>query len=214
MSEILVYLPGIFAAYSILLVGAASPGPAVAMLLGIATTQGRKQSLIASLGIATGSMTINILTMLGIGFLLSEAAWAMTMLRTIGAAYLLWLAWGAFRKAIDPPSVTVTATKAKPASVLFWQGYLLQVTNPKAIAFWLAIASVGAVIGAGSVIIVLFVVGAFLISFAAHGAWSVMLSTQPFRAAYGRARRWIEAALGAFFVFAAYKIATDQAGGR
>lgn len=210
MSDLPLYLPGILAAYSILLVGASSPGPAVAMLLGISTTQGRTQSLIASLGIATGSITINILTMAGIGLLLSEAAWAMTALRIIGATYLMWLAWGAFRKAIDPPTVTVAQVTPKPASVLFWQGYLLQVTNPKAIAFWLAIASVGAVIGAGPVIIGGFVLGAFVISFAAHGAWSIMLSTRPFRAAYTRARRWVEAALGAFFVFAAYKIATER----
>ena len=214
MSDLAHHLPGILAAYSILLVGASSPGPAVAMLLGIATTQGRTQSLIASFGIATGSMTINVLTMLGIGLLLSEAAWAMATLRIIGSAYLLWLAWGAFRKAIDPPSVTVAQVTPKPAAVLFWQGYLLQVTNPKAIAFWLAIASIGAVIGAGPLVVTLFIAGAFLISFAAHGAWSVLLSTQPFRVAYARARRWIEAALGTFFVFAAFKIATDQAGGR
>ncbi|MEM9239609.1 MAG: LysE family transporter, partial [Pseudomonadota bacterium] len=91
MSDLAHHLPGILAAYSILLVGASSPGPAVAMLLGIATTQGRAQSLIASFGIATGSMTINVLTMLGIGLLLSEAAWAMATLRIIGSAYLLWL---------------------------------------------------------------------------------------------------------------------------
>ncbi len=210
MTDFAFYLPGILAAYSILLVGASSPGPAVAMLLGISTTQGRTPSLIASLGIACGSMTINVLTMLGIGLLLSEAAWAMTVLRIVGSTYLLWLAWGAFRKAMDPPSVTVAQVTPKPVSVLFWQGYLLQVTNPKAIAFWLAIASVGAVTGAGPTIIALFIAGAFLISFAAHGAWSVMLSTRPFRAAYAKARRWIEACLGAFFVFAAYKIATSE----
>ncbi|MEM7731800.1 MAG: LysE family translocator [Pseudomonadota bacterium] len=210
MTDLTPYLPGIFAAYSILLVGAASPGPAVAMLLGISTTQGRGPSLIASLGIACGSMTINILTLMGVGLLLSEAAWAMTGLRILGAAYLVWLAWGAFAKAINPPAVSPEQTVPKPAHLLFWQGYALQVTNPKAIAFWLAIATVGAVIGAGLTITLIFVFGAFLISFAAHGAWSLMLSTTPVRKAYARARRWIEAALGAFFVFAAFKIATER----
>jgi threonine/homoserine/homoserine lactone efflux protein len=210
MKDFALYLPGIFAAYSILLVGASSPGPAVAMLLGISTSQGRRQALIASLGIATGSMTINILTLLGIGLLLSEAAWAMTGLRLLGSAYLLWLAWGALQKALDPPAVTVEQVSPRPASTLFWQGYLLQVTNPKAIAFWLAIASVGAVNGAGTGIVVAFVLGAFAISFFAHGAWSVMLSTKPFRAAYARARRWIEAGLGTFFVYAAYKISVAE----
>lgn len=210
MTDLALHLPGILAAYAILLVGASSPGPAVAMLLGISTTQGRTQSLIASFGIASGSTTINIMTMLGVGLLLSEAAWAMTMLRIIGAAYLLWLAWGAFRKAVHPPSIAATQVTAKPATTLFWQGYLLQVTNPKAIAFWLAIAAIGAVDGAAIGTVALFVVGAFMISFAAHGAWSVMLSTAPFRAAYAGARRWVETALGLFFVLAAFKIATDR----
>lgn len=210
MSDLAFYVPGILAAYSILLVGAASPGPAVAMLLGIATTQGRGPSLIASLGIAFGSMTINILTLLGVGLLLSEAAWAMTGLRILGAIYLIWLAWGAFAKALNPPDVMAVIVAPKPAFVLFWQGYLLQVTNPKAIAFWLAIASVGAVMGAGASISTVFVFGAFVISFAVHGAWSIMLSTGTVRRAYAGARRWIEVALGTFFVFAAFKIVTDR----
>ncbi len=210
MSELALYLPGIFAAYSILVVGASSPGPAVAMLLGISTTQGRSAALVASFGIATGSMTINALTMLGIGLLLAEAAWAMTLLRLMGAAYLLWLAWGAFHKALNPPSVTAAAVAETSTAMLFWKGYLLQVTNPKAIAFWLAIASIGAVNGAGAEVIALFVLGAFIISFVAHAAWSLFLSAKPFRAAYNGARQWLETGLGLFFTFAAYKIATSE----
>lgn len=96
MTEFAIYLPGFIAAYSILLVGASSSGPSVAMLIGIATSEGRTPALMATLGIAFGSVTINILTMLGIGLLLSQVAWGMSALRIIGAAYLLWLAYGAF----------------------------------------------------------------------------------------------------------------------
>jgi ABC-type dipeptide/oligopeptide/nickel transport system permease component len=95
----------IIAAYAILLVGAASPGPAVAMLVGIATEQGRGPSLMAAFGIAVGSMTLNILTLLGVGLLLSQAAWAMSALRVLGAAYLVYLAYGALRKALRPPAL-------------------------------------------------------------------------------------------------------------
>ena len=73
MTEIAPYLPGFVAAYAILLIGAASPGPAVAMLVGIATAQGRGPSMVAAMGIAVGSMTLNILTLLGVGLLLSQA---------------------------------------------------------------------------------------------------------------------------------------------
>ncbi|MEQ9261126.1 MAG: LysE family translocator [Roseovarius sp.] len=208
MSEIAPYLPGFVAAYAILMVGASSPGPAVAMLLGISTTQGRGAALVASLGIACGSMTLNILTMLGVGLLLSQAAWAMQGLRLLGAAYLLWLAYGAFRKAMAPPAVKTAQVGRQPVPALFIKGYLIQVLNPKAIAFWIAIAAVGAVNGAPLPVVGAFVLGAFAISFTAHAAWALVLSSRPVRAAYTSGRRWIEAGLGGFFAFAAFKLAT------
>lgn len=210
MSELPAYLPGFIAAYSILLVGASSPGASVAMLIGIATSEGRAPALIATLGIAFGSATINILTMLGIGLILSQAAWGMSVLKLIGSAYLMWLAYGAFRKAAKPPHFQLVATSQRTSLRYFLAGYLLQVTNPKAIAFWVAIASIGATDGAGAGVIALFVAGAFLVSFVCHGAWAVALSASPIRAAYASARRWIEAALGGFFSYAAYKLATSE----
>jgi len=210
MIDLAVYLPGILAAYAILIVGAASPGPAVAMLLGMATHQGRQPALLGASGIAFGSATLNLLTLLGVGYLMSQAAWAMTGLRWIGTDYLLWLAWGAFRKAVTPPEIAANASVPASAIQAFAKGYALQITNPKAIAFWLAIASVAATAGAGWSIKALFVLGGFLISFACHVAWALLLSARPVRAAYQRSRGWVEGALGGFFTFAAFKIATNR----
>ena len=210
MSEITNYLPGFIAAYAILVVAASSPGPAVALLVGLATERGRAPALIATLGISFGSVTINILTLLGVGILLSQAAWAMTALRVFGACYLLYLAWGAFGKAIRPPQLAPAESASAQPVKIFMTGYLLQVTNPKAIAFWLAIASVGAVENADLSIIALFVTGAFIISYVCHGAWAVALSAPPVRAAYTASRRWVESALGCFFCLAAWKLATSE----
>lgn len=210
MPDLLPYLPGFIAAYSILFVAASSPGPAVAMLIGVATREGRRPALIATLGISLGSVTINILTLLGVGLVLSQVAWAMLALRIVGAAYLLWLAYGALRKAWRPPVFELIDVAPQSSVRHFLTGYLLQVTNPKAIAFWLAIASVGATHGAGLGIVALFVVGAFLISFVCHGAWAVALSAEPVRRVYAVARRWIELALGGFLAFAAIRLATSQ----
>lgn len=208
MSEIAPYLSGIFAAYAILLVAASSPGPAVALLIGIATSNGRTPALAATLGISLGSMTINILTMLGVGVVISQAAWAVSVLRVIGAVYLLYLAYGAFRKAVSPPNLEPIKSKTRSHSRHFIVGYLLQVTNPKAISFWIAIASIGAVEGASAFIVVAFIAGAFLISFGCHGAWALALSFNSVRRIYAANRRWIEATLGCLFTFFAYKLAT------
>lgn len=210
MTDLATYLPLFAAAYAILFVAASSPGPAVALLLGIATTQGRRPALVASAGIASGSVIINIATLLGVGLLLSQAAWAMQALRLIGAAYLAWLAYGAFRKAVHTPKIAAADVPSAPAWKHFLTGFLLQVTNPKAIVFWLAIASVGATQGGGFLVIAAFVIGAWMVSFGCHGAWALLLSASPIRAAYAQARRWIEATLGVFFTLFAFKLATDR----
>lgn len=208
--EIVPFLPGIAAAYAILFVASSSPGPSVGLLIGTATEQGRSPALIATLGIALGSVTINVLTLLGVGLLLSELAWAMTLLRIAGASYLLYLAYGAFKKARHPPELQPTKPEHGSRIRHFTNGYLLQVTNPKAISFWLAIASVGAVENANLLINVLFVVGAFFISFSCHGIWAVALSLDSIRRAYAAGRRWIEMTLGGLFVVFSYKLATAE----
>ncbi len=210
MSEATPFLPGIVAAYAILVMGASSPGPAVALLIGIATAQGRTPALVTTLGISLGSLTINILTMLGVGIALSQAAWTVNILRVIGAAYLLYLAYGAFSKAVQPPVLKTVVSNHQTATKQFLVGYLLQVTNPKAISFWLAIASIGAVEGAAPHIVALFIAGAFLISFGCHGAWALALSLTSVRQGYIAVRRWIEATLGCLFTFFAYKLGTAE----
>ncbi len=210
MQDLLFFLPGFAVAYGILFVGASSPGPAVAMLMGLSLGQGRNAALVACAGIALGSATINILTLLGVGLLLSQAAWAMVALKLIGSAYLAYLAWGAFKKAVHPPTIAAQTVARQAARLLFLKGYLLQVTNPKAIAFWLAIAALGATNGAPLGVIVFFVLSMAVISFVCHAAWALALSANPVRAAYQRARRYVEGALGAFFAFAAVTLATSR----
>ena len=201
---------GFLAAYSILLVAVLSPGPAVAMLLGLGLSRGRGTAVVASVGVAAGASTIALLTMMGVGLLLQKAAWAITLLRLVGSAYLLWLAWGAFRKAIAPPRVTAMDMPPLSPGRAFLTGYLLQITNPKAIVFWIAIASVGATTGAPLAVKATFLAGAFLISLAGHGAYALALSSTPVRRAYQNARRGIEATLGLLFTFFAFKLATSR----
>ncbi|MEL7542518.1 MAG: LysE family translocator [Pseudomonadota bacterium] len=210
MADYATFVPGFLAAYAILLVAASSPGPAVAMLIGIASEEGRGPALMATFGIATGSLILNVATLLGMGLLLAQASWALSAVRIAGAAYLLYLAYGAFRKALRPPQFEISSVQPRAAWKHFLSGYLIQVSNPKAIAFWVAIASVGATQSGGPVVILAFVIGAFAISFLCHGAWAVALSSGPARKAYTQGRRWIELGLGGFLTFAAFRLATSR----
>ena len=204
------YLPQLFLAWSIQAVGIASPGPSVALILGVATGQGRAPSLITALGVACGSIVLSLATVIGIAAVLAQVAELMTVIRFAGAAYLAWLAYKAFRKAAHPPALDVEAVRRVSAWRTGLAGFLLQITNPKAIMFWLAIASLGGVGNAPLPVVALFVVGTFVNSFAGHGAYALLLSSGPVRRVYGRIQRWIEGALGCFFLFAGFKLATAK----
>lgn len=205
-------LPNLFLAWSIQFTGVVSPGPGVALILGIATAQGRGAALRCCLGIGLGGLLLAALTVFGLAALLAEWRGAMIAARWIGAAYLAWLAWGAFRKAARPPAVAGAAPAAARHSLLrqIAGGFAFQLSNPKAIFFWIAIASVGALHTVSPAALLLFLAGAFAISFGGHAGWALLLSSAPFRRLYARARRGVETALGAFFALTALKLAAAR----
>lgn len=204
------YLPQLLLAWSIQAMGALSPGPSVALILGVAVSHGRLPSLVTALGVACGSIVLSVGTVLGVVVIFQQVAELMSVIRFVGAAYLAWLAWKAFRKAVAPKDVIQAAAPARGILRTALAGFFLQVSNPKAILFWLAIASIGGVGNAPVAAVVLFVAGAFAISFMAHGGYAVVLSAGPARRAYARAHRWIEGVLGCFFLFASFRLATAR----
>lgn len=204
------YMPHLLFAWSIQLMGIVSPGPSVALIFGVATSQGRLPSLLTAFGVACGSIVLSIATVLGITAIFAQVAELMIVVKFAGAAYLAWLAFKAFRNAVGTTPLNLQARPRGSAWRTAFAGFLLQVSNPKAIMFWLAIASTGGMAGAPLPIVALFVTGAFVYSFAGHGGYALLLSSGPVRRAYVRARRWIEGALGCFFLFASFKLATTR----
>lgn len=204
------YLPQLALAWSIQLTGVLSPGPSVALILGIATSQGRGAALATVAGIGAASIVLALATVLGIAVLVAQVAEVMTLIRWIGAAYLAWLAYGAFKKALAPPHLDpASVPKAKPGH-LAAMGFALHLSNPKAILFWLALAGVGGVGDAPASVVVLFVLGSFLNSIIGHAAWALMLSSAPVRQVYQSARRGVETVLGGFYTAMAFGLATAR----
>ncbi|SHG70457.1 LysE family translocator [Marivita hallyeonensis] len=207
------WLPNLLAGWAVQLLGVLSPGPGVALILTVATTQGRTAAITTCFGIATGAVCLVAAAVIGLGALVAEVAWAMTAIKLMGAAYLSWLAWNAFGRAVSPPpppSASFSGLADRRAGAIALGGFAMQVTNPKAIMYWLAAVAVANFAAAPWPIILIFILGGFVNSFVGHGAWAVALSSRPFTALYARGRRWVEATLGVFFAFTAYKLATTR----
>src|SRR6185295_8924673 len=67
------------------------PGPTVLLVVSYALGQGWRTALPMAIGVALGDFTAMTLSMLGLGALLAASATLFTMLKWIGAAYLVWL---------------------------------------------------------------------------------------------------------------------------
>lgn len=204
------WLPEILTAYGILMMGIATPGPAVAMLLGIASNDGRAAALITCGAIGVGSMVLNLITMVGLGVVMEHALWALVVLKVIGASYLAWLGYGCFKRALNPPKITAQKVSHRSMGQYLAKGFLMQVTNPKAMAFWLAIGTVAPIGHAGPSVVIPFVVVGGILSGGGHALWALALSSSPVQRAYASARRWIEGLLGTFFTIAAVSLARFQ----
>lgn len=193
-------------ALGIFSVGFISIGPNILAIIGTSMERGRDQGMRLALGVGTGSGIWATLTVAGLTALITAYAEVIVVLKFLGAAYLAWLAYKAFRSA-----ATVGGSmrpKAASGKNLYMQGLLVQMTNPKAALQWIAIVGLGLGPNAPTWVGITLIVVTTSLSLLVHVLYAITFSTTPVVTFYRRARRWIEGALGVFFAFAAYKIAT------
>jgi threonine/homoserine/homoserine lactone efflux protein len=124
--------------FPIFLVGAIAlaltPGPDMAFTIATAASRGRRAGLAAMAGIITGGAIWTVLAAAGLAALLTTAEQALTVVRYLGAGYLLYLAWVTLRK-LDAP---LEARSAQTVSRAFRRGLVTNLLNPKVGLFFLA----------------------------------------------------------------------------
>ncbi|MEH2511897.1 threonine/homoserine/homoserine lactone efflux protein [Nitrobacteraceae bacterium AZCC 1564] len=122
-----------------ILVAAASPGPAIAALL--ARVIGRGTAGVPAFigGIVLGDITWLAVAVLGLSFVANSFAVIFAIIKYVGAAYLLFIAWRLWTAPATPVDVNAaTNVDGKPLRS-FLGGLLLTLGNPKTIAFYLAL---------------------------------------------------------------------------
>src|SRR5215471_5304023 len=121
------------AASSILLV---IPGPTVLLVVSYALGQGWRTVLPMTVGVALGDFTAMTLSMLGLGALLAASATLFTILKWVGAAYLVYLGMKLWRAggSLD----AAPRTDAVSAVRMLGHAWLVTALNPKSITFFVA----------------------------------------------------------------------------
>jgi threonine/homoserine/homoserine lactone efflux protein len=114
------------------------PGPDMLFLLGRTIAQGRAAGLCAAFGINLGAYVHLLAAITGLSALVLASATAFTAVKWIGAAYLLYLGLGALRSK-GGFAFPVGDAKVKALRLIFWQGFLSDVLNPKVALFYVAL---------------------------------------------------------------------------
>lgn len=112
------------------------PGPTVLLVVSYALGQGWRTALPMAVGVALGDFTAMTLSMLGIGALLAASATVFTVLKIVGAGYLVYLGVKLFRAGgtlhAEPRA------DAAPSLKMMAHAWLVTALNPKSITFFVA----------------------------------------------------------------------------
>jgi threonine/homoserine/homoserine lactone efflux protein len=114
----------------------AVPGPDNIFVLTQSALYGKASGVLVTLGLCTGLMVHTTAVALGVATLFQASTIAFTALKWVGAMYLLYLAWRAFRAPAN--NVDVPRSNLPTAGALYRRGIIMNVTNPKVSIFFLA----------------------------------------------------------------------------
>lgn len=128
------YLLFVFASILLCIV----PGPDMIFLLSRTIAQGKKAGIAAAVGINVGAYVHLFAAILGISAILASSAYAFTVIKWLGAAYLVYIGIKILFSSQGGIIIDGSDVKKQNYSNIFWQGFLSDVLNPKVAIFFLA----------------------------------------------------------------------------
>jgi threonine/homoserine/homoserine lactone efflux protein len=194
-----------------------TPGPDVLYIVGNALKSGARAGIVAAFGITAGCFVHIFAAAVGVSALLAASATAFTLLKWIGAAYLVWIGVRMLRSAAPSPvelgpAAPGGAHKAELRAI-FFRGFATNALNPKVALFFLAFLPqfIGPAIEHKSLAFLLLGLlfnfnGLFVnIGWALAAAW---LSSRV--AAVRKGMHWLQRAAGAMFLGFGLKLAMSD----
>lgn len=172
-----------FAVASFLLV--LIPGPSVLFAIARSLSLGRLGGFVTVLGNTLGQVPLILAVALGVGAIVANSIVLFTAIKLLGAAYMVYLGVQAFRhrrEGTDPESFEA-GMPALPLRTVFWEGFVVGVTNPKSIVFFLAVLPQFVDHRAGAIPVQMMVLGVVFVVVA-------LLSDSVYVLLSGMARNW------------------------
>lgn len=189
-----------------------APGPDNIFVLIQSALYGKKAGVLVTLGLCTGLMVHTSAVAFGVAAIFQTSVVAFTVLKLVGAMYLLYLAWQAFQASVHRLDATVPALRSNGA--LYRRGIIMNITNPKVTIFFLAFLPQFTSADHGALVPQIFLLGGLFIfvSLIIFSTIAVMagslgnwLNTSP------KAQIYLNRIAGTVFILLALKLVTASA---
>jgi threonine/homoserine/homoserine lactone efflux protein len=166
-----------------LLAALASPGPAFLYALRATLGGGRAAGVATGCGLAVMAAAWTLMALMGLDGLFRLFPWAYAAFKTLGAAYLIYLAWRTWRGAGKP-----AGESPRPRARAFLGGVLVNLANPKSVLFAAAVLVVIFPPGLGMAEKAIIASNHLAVEIVAYSAIALLLSTPPVGRTYLRAK--------------------------
>jgi threonine/homoserine/homoserine lactone efflux protein len=190
-----------------------TPGPDMSLMLAKTLQGGRKAGMASMLGASTGCLVHSTAAALGLSAIIAASATLFTIMKIVGALYLLWLAYEAIRHG-SALRVDGEAGAASSNRKTFWMAVGTNVTNPKVVLFFLTFLPQFIAVGDPYASQKLFFLGAFFVVFSVVAGFLLLLAAERFISlmkASPKVMRVIDYAFAGVFGFFAIHVLRTQA---
>lgn len=155
------------------------PGPSVLFAVARSLSMGRRSGLVTVLGNTSAQIPLIIAVAVGLGAVVAESIALFTIVKLLGAAYLVYLGIQAIRHRNEADESSDGVETAVPLRKVYWQGFAVGVTNPKSIVFFLAVLPQFVDYHAGAVPIQMMILGSVfvLIALVSDCVWALLAGT-------------------------------------
>lgn len=133
------YFSEIITITSIILIGIISPGPDFLLITRNSLLTNKKAAIFSALGLSTGTIIHALYSIIGLGLIISKSLILFSFIKYLGALYLFYIAFKSLRSHSQKDSSCQNIKSDMSCVSAFMMGFLTNVTNPKAILFYLSL---------------------------------------------------------------------------
>jgi len=116
-----------------------APGPDTLYITSRTIARGRSSGFLSALGVCSGAMLHATAAGFGLSAILAASATAFNLIKWVGACYLIYLGYKAMRTSpVTDPGDLPASTSQSTYGMIYLQGVMVDVFNPKTALFFLA----------------------------------------------------------------------------